>query len=135
MVLPMLICRNGAAEIEFCKAAFGAIETSRRTDADGAIVHASLAIGSAMLMVHGEVGHLASRAPQLDGSSSVVICLYVDDADAVIERARVAGANILLPPADYPWGDRTGRILDPAGHVWNISARRRETNGAAAPSK
>jgi PhnB protein len=122
-VILMLVCGDAAAEIEFCRAAFDAVETSRRVAPDGAVVHATLTISGAMVMVHGEFPHLASRAPQPDGSSPVVIYLYVEDVDAVIERASGAGARVLLPAADQFWGDRVGRIIDPAGHAWNIAGR------------
>jgi PhnB protein len=122
----MLVCADGAAEIEFCKAAFEAVELHRRSGQDGSVVHATLAIGSAMVMVHGESDHLASRAPQQDGSSPVVIYIYLEDVDAVIERAVAAGARVLLPAEDAFWGDRVGRIIDPSGHVWNVASRAEE---------
>jgi PhnB protein len=122
-VIPMLVCRDAAAEVEFCETAFGAVEFSRRQAPDGAVVHATLKIGATMLMIHDESPHLASRAPQSDGSSSVVIYLYVEDVDNVIDRAVAAGAKVLLPAANQFWGDRVGRIIDPAGHVWNVAAR------------
>ncbi len=74
-------------------------------------------------MVHGEFPALASRAPQPDGSAPVVIYIYVDDADTVIERALAAGATVLIPAANQFWGDRVGRIIDPSGHVWNVATR------------
>jgi PhnB protein len=119
----MLVCRDAAAEIEFCKAAFDAEELSRRTGPDNSVVHATLRLGEALLMVHGEVEKLASQAPQADGSSPVVIYNYVEDVDATIGRAVTAGARILMPAADQFWGDRVGRIVDPAGHVWNVATR------------
>jgi PhnB protein len=128
LVIPMLVCRDAVAEIEFCKTAFAAEELSRRPGQDGSVVHATLAIGGTMIMVHGEFPHLASRAPQPDGSSPVVIYLYVEDADKVIEQAAAAGARVLIPAANQFWGDRVGRIIDPAGHVWNIATRPKEAN-------
>lgn len=122
-IIPMLTCRDGAAEIEFCKQAFGAVELSRRCDDAGNVLHATLGIGALLLMVHGETQHLASRAPGIDGSSPVVLYLYLEDVDAVIERAVAAGARILLPAEDQFWGDRVGRIVDPQGHVWNVARR------------
>jgi PhnB protein len=91
---------------------------------DGKVIHATLAIGAALFMVHGEIAHLQSRPPQPDGSSSVVIYLYVPNADLTMEAAVSSGAKVLLPLADQPWGDRVGRIMDPAGHVWNVASRR-----------
>lgn len=126
MIIPMLVCRDAAAEIEFCRAAFGAVELSRRSAPDGSVTHAALRIGVAMIMVHDESPHLASRVPLPDGSSPVVIYLYLAEVDAVIERAKAAGAKVQLPAADQSWGDRVGRIIDPAGHVWNIASRIRK---------
>jgi PhnB protein len=60
----------------------------------------------------------------------VVIFVYVEDVDTVIERAVVAGATVLLPVKDQFWGDRTGRIIDPSGHVWTIATRIEETSSA-----
>jgi PhnB protein len=125
-VIPMLVCLDSAAEIDFCKAAFGAVEMSRRSGEDGNVTHATLGIGELLIMLHGETQHLASRAPQLDGSSPVVIYIYLEDVDAVIERAVAAGARVLLPAEDAFWGDRVGRIIDPSGHVWNIASRAEE---------
>jgi PhnB protein len=129
-VIPMLVCLDGAAEIEFCKAAFGAVELARRSGPDGSVVHATLAIGEAMIMVHGEAEHLASHAPRQDGSSPVVIYVYLEDVDTVIERAVAAGAKILLPVENAFWGDRVGRIVDPSGHVWNVASRAEESSPA-----
>jgi PhnB protein len=122
-VVPMLMCRDAAAEMEFCKAAFGAVELSRRTAEDGSVLHGLVAIGAALVMVHGETHHFASRAPQPDGSSSVVIYLYLNDVDAAMTKAVAAGACIVLAAEDQFWGDRVGRIIDPESHVWNIASR------------
>jgi PhnB protein len=60
----------------------------------------------------------------------VVIYVYVEDVDAVVERAVAAGARVLLAVKNQFWGDRTGRIIDPSGHVWTISSRVEETSSA-----
>lgn len=122
-MIPMLTCLDAAAEIEFLKAAFDAAELSRRSDPNGSVLHATLGIGELLIMLHGETEHLASRAPQSDGSSPVVIYLYLEEVDAVIARAVAAGARILTPLADQFWGDRMARIVDPSGHVWNVASR------------
>ncbi len=122
-VIPMLVCLDGASEIDFCKTAFGAVELSRRAAGDGTVVHATLGIDQAMVMIHGEIQKLGSHAPTPDGSSPVVIYIYVEDVDAVVQRAVDAGARILIPVADQFWGDRVGRIIDPSGHVWNVASR------------
>lgn len=63
------------------------------------------------------------RAPLEDGSSSVVTYLYDEDVDEIISRAVALGPRVLMPAEDQFWGDRVERIIDPAGHVWNIAAR------------
>lgn len=123
MIIPMLVCRDAAAEVDFCRRAFGAVELSRRMGDDGSVLHATLKINAALIMIHGLSPKLESCAPGLDGSSPVVIYLYGDEVDPVIDQAIAAGARILLPAANQFWGDRVGRIVDPEGHVWNIAAR------------
>jgi PhnB protein len=130
VVMPMLVCRDASAQIDFCKITFGAVEVVRRPGPDGTVAHAALTIGGAMFMIEGEFPTLASRAPQPDGSSPVVIYVYVEDVDTVMERAVVAGARVLMPATNQFWGDRTGRIVDPSGHVWTVSSRVEETSSA-----
>jgi PhnB protein len=101
-----------------------AAELSRRLSSDGKVVHATLRIAGSLIFIHDESPHLGSRAPQTDGSSSVVVYIYVEEVDTVIERAVGAGARLLLPAADMYWGDRVGRIVDPSGHVWNVASRK-----------
>jgi PhnB protein len=123
MIIPMLVCRDAEAELNFCVQAFGAVELSRRTAENGSVIHATLMIHQSMLMLHNEFPHLASRAPDADGSSPVVTYLYDENVDEIINRAQALGAKVLMPAEDQFWGDRVGRIIDPAGHVWNIAAR------------
>jgi PhnB protein len=127
VLIPMLVCHDVSAEIDFCKTTFGALEVGRRPGLDGNVAHALLKISGEMIIIEAEWPTLASRAPQPDGSSPVVIFVYVEDVDKVVERAVAAGAKILLPVKNQFWGDRTGRIIDPSGHVWTIATRVEET--------
>ena len=127
VIMPMLVCLDVLAEIDFCTATFSAEEIVRRPDPDGNVAHAALTIGGAMIMIEGVWPTLSSRSPQTDGSSPVVIYVYVEDVDIVIERAVASGAKVLIPVKDQFWGDWTGRIMDPAGHVWTVSTRIEET--------
>ena len=129
-LMPMLVCRDVAAEIDFCKTVFRAAELGRRPGPDGTVAHALLTISGAMVIIEAEWPTLSSRAPEPDGTSPVVIYVYVDDVDGAIGRAVTSGARVLLPAKDQFWGDRTGRIVDPAGHVWTISTRVEETSAA-----
>lgn len=128
VVIPMLVCRNVAAQIEFCKTVFGAIELGNRPGPDGSKAHGLLTINGAMIIIEAEWPSLASCAPRSDASSPVVIFVYVEEVDAVIGRAVATGAKILLPVKNQFWGDRTGRIMDNEGHVWTVATRIEETS-------
>jgi PhnB protein len=127
VVIPRLFCRDVAAAIDFCKNTFGAVERVRRPGPDGTLAHALMTIGPAMIMIEGEWPGMASRAPQLDGSSPVVIYVYVEDVDKTVERAVAGGAKVLFPVENQFWGDRIGWVMDPSGHVWTIATRIEET--------
>jgi PhnB protein len=127
-VFPMLVCQSPEAEMNFCAAAFGAVEQVRRPGPDGSPIHIAMRISDAFLVVQSEFpGVVASRAPAADGSSPVVIFVYVADVDDALKRAVAAGATILVPAQNQFWGDRTARILDPSGHVWTVASRIEET--------
>jgi PhnB protein len=123
VVVPRLFCRDVASAIDFCVTTFHAIERVRRPGPDGTVAHALLSIGPAKVMIEREWPELASRAPTPDGSSPVVLYVYVEDVDAVVQRALAARAKLLSPVQDQFWGDRTGWIMDPSGHVWTIATR------------
>ena len=127
-LIPRLFCRDVPAEIDFCTTAFGAVELGRRPGPDGTIIHGLLTISGAMVMIEAEFPSLPSRVPQPDGSSPVVIYVYVENVDQAVERAVAAGAKILIPVKDQFWGDRIGWIMDPAGHVWTVASRIEETS-------
>ena len=127
VVIPRLVCRDPGAAIDFITHTFGAEERVRRPGPDGTIAHALLTIGPAMIMIESEWPTVANRAPQPDGSSPVVLFVYVEDVDRAVERAVAVGAKLLSPIADQFWGDRTARVMDPSGHVWTIATRIEET--------
>ena len=123
VVIPRLFCRDVAAEIDFCEKTFGAVERVRRPGPDGTAAHALLTIGPAMIMIEAEWPGLTSHAPKLDGSSPVVIYVYVEDVDETVERAVAGGAKVLFPVQNQFWGDRIGWVMDPSGHVWTVATQ------------
>jgi len=127
VIIPRLFCRDIPTESDFCKAVFDAEELNRRPGPDGTIIHALLTIRGEMLMLEAEFPSLPSRVPVADGTSPVVIFVYVADVDAAVERATSLGAKVLIPIQNQFWGDRIGWIMDPAGHVWTIATRIEET--------
>ena len=135
VVIPRLVCQDVAAAIEFCTHTFGAVERVRRPGPDGAAGHALLTIGPAMIMIEAEWPTLPSRVPRPDGSSPVVIYVYVEDVDATVARAIAGGAQVLFPVQNQFWGDRIAWIMDPSGHVWTVATRVEETTAPERDSR
>lgn len=127
IVMPRLVCRDAAAEMEFCTRTFDAEELNRRPGPDGTVAHGLLRISGEMIMIEGEWPSLPSRAPMPDGTSPVVIFVYVPDVDATVERAVANGARLLVPLENHFWGDRVAWFMDPAGHVWTVASRVEDT--------
>ena len=123
-VTPRLVINGAADAIEFYKKAFGASELARMTMPNGKIGHAEIEIGSSRLMLvdeQPEYGHLGGRSPQSLGDSTAIMCLYVDDVDAVADRAVAAGGVLLAPVSNQFYGDRSTRMRDPFGHLWILA--------------
>jgi PhnB protein len=117
---PHVVVHDAVAAIEYYRKVFGAIENNRMAGPRGAVMHAELQIGNSILMLADEVPEMGSSSPRTIGDSPVSLMLYVDDVDAVFERAVAAGAEAEMPPADMFWGDRFARIKDPFGHKWSL---------------
>ncbi len=119
---PYLIAKDAAAAIEFYKKAFGATELERIADASGAIRHAEFKIGDSPFMITEEhPDYPAWLSAESRGGSPVHIYLYVEDVDAVFKHAISCGATELLPVQDQFYGDRSGGVRDPFGHIWYIA--------------
>ena len=116
-ITPYLTVRDAAAAIDFYKTAFGA-EEIYRISTGGTIGHAELRIGKALLMLSDEFPDMGVLSPETRGGSPVALHLYVDDVDAFADKAVAAGAKILRPVEDQFYGDRSGKLEDPFGHIW-----------------
>jgi len=118
---PYLIIKGAADAIEFYKRAFGATELLRMADPHGRVGHAEIKIGDSVIMLADEHPAMGYRGPRSLGGSSVSILLYLEDVDGVFERAVKAGAKAQRPVADQFYGDRSGTLEDPFGHVWTVA--------------
>jgi uncharacterized glyoxalase superfamily protein PhnB len=116
MVTPYLIAENGPALLEFAKQAFEAEETFRATGTAGGL-HAEVRIGDSMLMIGGGIpGNEFRGTPKMHA-----LHIYVQDADAVCQKALAAGATLLDEPRDQEYGERSGSVKDPAGNIWYVA--------------
>lgn len=127
---PHLTVAGASDAIEFYKKAFGATELARMGGPDGRVMHAMLRIGDSPLMLNDEFPEMGGHGPIKLGATAVTVHLYVDDCDAVYDRAVAAGAKGLMPPQDMFWGDRYGRLTDPFGHSWSIATHRKDMTPA-----
>ena len=130
LVMPRLVCRDAAAEMDFCIQTFDAEDLNRRPGPDGKLVHGLLKISGEMVMIEADWPSLPSRPPPPDASSPVVIFVYVPDVDATVARAVANGATVLVPLQDQFWGDRIAWFSDPAGHVWTVASRIEDTTAS-----
>src|SRR5262245_39092494 len=121
---PYLMINGAAKAIEFYTRVFGAVEVMRLSGADGKIAHAEIRIGDSMIMLADESPEWNNHSPKTLGGSPVYMALYVPDVDAVAARAVEAGAKLLIPVADQFYGDRSGRLADPFGHIWLIATHK-----------
>jgi uncharacterized glyoxalase superfamily protein PhnB len=124
---PHIIVRNASEAIDFYKKAFAAEEVCRMPGPDGeTVMHAELKFGDSTLMLCEEFPKMGAKSPTSYGGSSVTLHLYVEDADALFNRAVSAGATVKMPLSDMFWGDRYGKVSDPYGHEWGIATHKED---------
>ena len=122
-VTPYLIIKGAAQAIEYYKKVFGATETVRMNGPDGKVGHAELKIGNSHIMLADEnpsMGQGHTSAATI-GASPVSLYVYLPDVDQVVQRAHAEGAKILKPVETQFYGDRSGFIQDPFGHLWGVA--------------
>jgi PhnB protein len=112
-ITPYLVAEGIPKLIEFLKAAFGAQEEYRMPRPDGGIAHAEVKIGDSKLMMGSPMGDFKAKPCSL--------YLYVEDVDAVYQRAIQAGGTSVREPSDQFYGDRSGGVIDPCGNYWGIA--------------
>jgi PhnB protein len=143
-VTPYLIITGAGEAIDYYKKAFGATELLRMPAPGGKIGHAEIKIGDSPIMLADEMPEMGYKSPQTLGGTPISIMIYVADVDAVFDRAVAAGGKIQRPVKDQFYGDRSGTLEDPFGHVWHVAThtedvsaeemeRRAQAAAAAAP--
>ncbi len=125
-VTPYLIVQGAARAIDFYKKAFAATELFRMGCPGDKVGHAEIKIGNSPIMLADEFPDMGFRSPQSLGGSPVSILLYVADVDARFRQAIAAGAKELRPVKDQFYGDRSGTLQDPFGHVWTIATHKED---------
>jgi len=127
-VTPQLVLDDAAQAIDWYKKALGAEEMGRAVGPDGKIMHAELRIGDSRIMLNDPM--MGAKGPKAMGGSPASLWIYVEDADALFNRAVAAGGQVYGGPMgamqDQFWGDRCGTFTDPHGYAWTIATRKED---------
>ncbi len=125
-VTPYLCIAGAANALDFYKAAFGATERVRVELPNGLIAHAEIMIGDSIVML-ADVYEEGGLTPQKAlGGSTASLNIYVADVDSVYVRAIEQGATKVCGLQNMFYGDRSGTVRDPFGHVWVLATRKEE---------
>lgn len=122
-LIPYITVKGADAAVAFYQKAFGAKEIGRISMAGGTIAHAELEIGDSRIMLAEENPQWGNKSPKTLGGTPVSLCIYVKDVDVVFKQALKEGANIVgdMDVKDQFYGDRSGTLTDPFGHLWTIA--------------
>lgn len=124
-ITPYLIIKGAADAIEFYKKAFGATELFRM-DHEGKIGHAEIKIGDSPIMLSDEHPRMGYVGPQTLGGTPVSLMIYVDDVDKIYPQAIASGGTELKALQDQFYGDRSGTLKDPFGHIWTVATHKED---------
>ena len=114
--------RDPWAALDWLEKAFGFERSMVITDKDGRLAHSEMKFGDGYLMVGSEWADFVASPASVGGKNTQSIHVQLRDGiDAHCDRARAAGAAIVMEPADQFYGDRTYRARDPEGHVWTFA--------------
>lgn len=122
-VIPYLSVEGASAAIDFYTRVFDARERMRMPAPGGKLGHAELEIGDSLIMLADVFPDMGGQTPQSFGGTPVTVMVYVEDVDAVFDRAIAAGATVEREVQDQFYGDRAGQFVDPFGHKWFVATR------------
>jgi PhnB protein len=120
-VTPYLFIKGAASAIDYCKKVFGAQEVMRLDAPGGLIGHAELRIGDSKIMLSDENPQWGTKGPHTLGGSASSLHVYVEEVDFVTQKAVGSGAQLIRPVKDPFYGDRSGSLIDPFGHLWSVA--------------
>ena len=127
-VTPYLIVKSAAQAIDFYKKAFGATELMRFPGPNNTVMHAEIKIGDSPVMLADEPEGGSYRNPLAVGGTPVSLMVYVEDVDKIFNQAVAAGAKSTRAVQDQFYGDRSGNLTDPFGHVWTIGTHKEDVS-------
>ncbi len=127
-ITPYLIVKGAAKAIDFYKNAFGATELMRFPGPNNSVMHAEIKIGDSVIMLADERDGTPYRSPSLTTGAPVSLMIYVEDVDKVFNQAVSLGAKSTNAVQDQFYGDRSGNLTDPFGHVWTVATHKEDVS-------
>jgi len=127
-VTPYMIVKGAAKAIDFYKNAFGATELMRFPGPNNSVMHAEIKIGDSVVMLADEHESGPYRSPIAVGGTPISLMVYVEDVDTVFNQAVSLGAKSTREVEDQFYGDRSGNLTDPFGHVWTIATHKEDVS-------
>jgi len=130
-IFPILRYRDARTAIQWLCTAFGFAEIFCIPEEGPFVRHAQLRLGDNIIMVGSVRPDDDITSPQVSGSATQMLAVYVENPDAHFERAKAAGADIQYPPTNTDFGSREYYVLDTEGHPWTFGTYRPAIDGRA----
>ena len=129
-LIPCAVVRDAARAIDFYKELFGATELMRMNyPGSSKVAHAEIKIRNHVFMLGDESPEMGIMAPPAEGSyPPASVMIYVEDVDALFNKALAKGSKAIFPPTDMFWGDRYGKFVDPFGHLWGVATHTKDVS-------
>ena len=124
-VTPILTLPDIVAALDFYRAGFRAAEIMRLTSDTGVVIHAEMDIGGSRVVLTSDSNSFGTAPGELRGSTVILHC-YVSDVDESVAHAIANGAHQVTPVTDKFYGERSGTLKDPFGHIWCIATLQHE---------
>jgi uncharacterized glyoxalase superfamily protein PhnB len=120
-IYPVLKYDDAHAAIDFLERAFGLERLQVHEGGDGKVVHAELRLGEGVVALS-STG--AGDPVYEQGAGRTVVYVVVDEVDPLHDRAKAAGADIVMEPTDQDYGSRDFSVRDPEGNIWSFGTYR-----------
>jgi uncharacterized glyoxalase superfamily protein PhnB len=131
-IFPFLRYEDAPAAFEWLATAFGFEKQMIVPGPQGTISHAQLRYGGSLVMIGtAQDDFMNLKSPTALGGATQGIYVHVNDVDAHHDRAKAAGAEIIMPLEETPYGSREYMARDPEGHLWSFGNYAPEIGGAA----
>ena len=122
-IVPVLVYSDVEAAHDFLVETFGFTAGGVFHNSDGEAIHGEVSLGEEVIWLHPVCPEHNLRGAAELGSATGMLNVYVEDVDEHHARSVAAGARIVFPPADQPYGQREYGASDPEGRLWSFATR------------